>query len=421
MPYASNNDLPGAVKSALPDAAQSIWRAAANSALEKKPQDEEAAFAAGWGAVKNAGWEKTAEGAWVRKQVNAATHEFDLEVMSTGTWKGDTFTGADLDEMVKNFTVLKDVVKPPIKFGHWNRRHLEDGQPALGWAKAVRRVGDKLIATVSDVPDIVYQAIRQKLYRRVSAEVYFDYTYAGSKFGRVLAAIGLLGQDAPAVENLADLTAYLSRSTPDGGSFGRVAAFAFETDPHGSIINQFSESEDVMEKAELERQLATEKAAREKAEVDAKKYAADLDAEKKQQAAARKTARETELKTFCEDEVKAGRMTPAGRDIIVNDLVKHVYSDEAGFGLSFETFKAYCAAQGKKLDTGEKGAGGDGKKGGGAYESAGQEVDAKAKKYAAEHKVAYSEAVKIVLNEDDDLAGRYFDEEPVLDKGDTDA
>ncbi|MHC4620446.1 MAG: hypothetical protein ACYTEQ_22085, partial [Planctomycetota bacterium] len=86
----------------------------------------------------------------------------------------------------------------------------------------------------------------------------------------------------------------------------------------------------------------------------------------------------------------------------------------------FEIFKEYAETHGKVLDTSEKGEthkSDGGNKGDGSYDSANDEVDARARKYMADHKVVYAEAVKAVLNADDDLAGRYFDEDPVAKDG----
>jgi len=65
MPYPTLDSLPDGVK-VLPTSAQEIWRNAANSSLAKTPGDDEMAAKIGWGAVKNAGWAKDAEGKWAK-------------------------------------------------------------------------------------------------------------------------------------------------------------------------------------------------------------------------------------------------------------------------------------------------------------------------------------------------------------------
>lgn len=57
MPYKTNAELPKAVLTALPSAAQSIFRGAFNSHSSKNPDASEAAcFKVAWAAVANAGW-----------------------------------------------------------------------------------------------------------------------------------------------------------------------------------------------------------------------------------------------------------------------------------------------------------------------------------------------------------------------------
>ena len=132
MPYATNDQLPDAVKKALPADAQNIFRNAFNSALEKN-SDEQQANQIAWGAVKNAGFEKGEDGMWKKTQANnTETSEFDAEIFSVGTWNGDKYTVADLQDMVANFNALKDEIKPPIKLGHNKEQPMKDGMFSLG-------------------------------------------------------------------------------------------------------------------------------------------------------------------------------------------------------------------------------------------------------------------------------------------------
>ncbi|HET8995315.1 MAG TPA: ChaB family protein [Acetobacteraceae bacterium] len=52
MPYASNDDLPPAVRDHLPEHAQDIFREAFNHAWQQHAGDEQTAFRIAWGAVK---------------------------------------------------------------------------------------------------------------------------------------------------------------------------------------------------------------------------------------------------------------------------------------------------------------------------------------------------------------------------------
>lgn len=62
-------------------------------------------------------------------------NSWQVEVLSVGTWNGDTFTRADLREIAANFSRLGRQVRVPLKFGHDDGQTLlgqADGDPALG-------------------------------------------------------------------------------------------------------------------------------------------------------------------------------------------------------------------------------------------------------------------------------------------------
>jgi cation transport regulator ChaB len=64
MPYASNAELPEAVRTALPAAGQSTWRTIFNAADKQYPDDEDKAFATAWAGLRRAGWSKDSDGKW---------------------------------------------------------------------------------------------------------------------------------------------------------------------------------------------------------------------------------------------------------------------------------------------------------------------------------------------------------------------
>ncbi len=138
---------------------------------------------------------------------------WQVEVLSAGTWNGDTFTRADLQEIAANFGRLRAQLRVPLKFGHDDGQTLlgqADGDPALGWVTALEARGDRLVATFGRVPRMVRQAVQAGLYRHVSSEIAYDVKVHRERIGKVLVGVALLGADLPAVSNLADLGAYLS-------------------------------------------------------------------------------------------------------------------------------------------------------------------------------------------------------------------
>jgi cation transport regulator len=407
MPYPKKSDLPDAVKNALPSEAQEIWRNAFNSAYEKYPDDEERCNKIAWGAVKNAGWVKE-DDKWVKHSAEPKTHEFDAEIFSVGTWNGDKYTTKDLDAMVEAFPALAQEIKPPVKLGHNEQQMatvMKDGHPALGWVKAVKRQGDKLIATLTGVPEIVYNAITAGRYKRVSAEIYWNLKAAGKTFKRALAGVALLGADIPAVTNLADLDAYLGQSIHDG-SFERVGVYSFAVDDSGTILLQ--EEPDMADdaKKEYEVKLKEMETALKATEEEKTKYMKDLEELKGKVTAEKKEQRETAIKEFCEKAVKEGRMLPFERDAIIA-FDKHSYTDEGGYAITFDALKESIEKREKVIPLNEEK--GKHKTDTKEYDSPVKELDARARKYMAEHeKVDYGQAMQAVMAEDEELAKEYL-------------
>lgn len=123
-----------------------------------------------------------------------------VEIFAAGTHNGDTYTEQDLDDIIAAYNELD--YTPPVKSGH----HKDvPGMPALGWVKNLRRVGQKLVADFVDVPEKVYEAIKERRYNTVSSEIYFNLQRAGRVFRRALKAVAILGADIPAVAGLKPL------------------------------------------------------------------------------------------------------------------------------------------------------------------------------------------------------------------------
>lgn len=122
-----------------------------------------------------------------------------VEIFRSGTWNGDRYTDADLDEMVGNFHKVGFEV--PLKLGH---KEVSGGE-AFGWVAALRRAGDRLVADFRDVPAAIFAKIKARAFDPVSAEIFWDLVRNGQKFKRVLKAVALLGAETPAVSGLKPL------------------------------------------------------------------------------------------------------------------------------------------------------------------------------------------------------------------------
>lgn len=123
-----------------------------------------------------------------------------VEVFKSGTHNGDQYTTQDLDDMVGAFKELD--YSPAIKVGHSKDA---PGSPSYGWVRNLRRVGEKLYADFEDMHDSVIDAVRKRLYDRVSSEIYFNLKRGDKTFRRALKAVALLGAEVPAVANLIPL------------------------------------------------------------------------------------------------------------------------------------------------------------------------------------------------------------------------
>lgn len=129
------------------------------------------------------------------------------DIFSAGKWNGRSFTEADLDEVVKSFDFFALSGRVPLKLGHNNEQPLTDGQPALGWVQRIWREGKKLKADFSDVPGVLWDAIKAGRYKFISVELLRDVNAGTRVVPLVLDAVALLGADVPAVGTLNDLQA----------------------------------------------------------------------------------------------------------------------------------------------------------------------------------------------------------------------
>lgn len=250
-----------------------------------------------------------------------AEHRIEAEIFSVGEWNGEHFTRRDLEEIASNFHKLKDNLRPPLKFGHDENQTLlgqRDGDPALGWVEALRVRGERLVATFAGVPGVVAEAIDKGLYRRVSAELYFNLRRKGKKLGKALKAVALLGADLPAVTNLRDLQAYLAIVAPEDLSGSEARVFTWPV-PHSSQLQSSSHQEEEIPMPELDipdtvqEELAELRAYREQQESQEA-----LERQRRKNEAFR-VAREQAV-SFCEEQVREGRLSPHLRDQLVKEI-----------------------------------------------------------------------------------------------------
>lgn len=162
MPYSSNSDLPEAVRNALPEAAQSVFRAVVDEALADG-DPEESAFQQAWGAVRNK-WKKGTDGKWVEK---------------SGPTSGDSHVpGTEWDEYEK-FHIFKSD---------------PDSRIIYGWASVITKRGEPVIDTQGDIIDapVLVKAVTDFMIDAREAHVMHE----GEKHGIIVHSFPLVGDIA---------------------------------------------------------------------------------------------------------------------------------------------------------------------------------------------------------------------------------
>jgi len=228
MPYKYPSDIPEGIKN-LPIEAQKIWIDIFNNAYEQykdRTERESLANATAWAGLKKAGWKQDKEGNWVKTEgegnltsielaiweTYSQTYELkNVEVFGTGQWNNYKITDEDLDNIVNGTNEIIDRLKPKVKLGHDDKQELlqKSGLPAGGWITKLKRVGNKILVDIKEVPKVLYELIKNGAYKRISSEILYDYTEPSTRknYKKVLSAIAFLGADLPAVTNLKDIAA----------------------------------------------------------------------------------------------------------------------------------------------------------------------------------------------------------------------
>lgn len=261
-----------------------------------------------------------------------STHSFEDVIFSVGTWNGYTVSAQTLKNLKNNFDSLKSKFKVPLKLGHNESQKVTDGQPALGWVDSLRLDNDsnptKLYATYTDMPSIVFNAIKKKLYRSRSIEIE-DQLRDGKKVNTVLTAVALLGSELPAVESLDDLGKYLASKDYDKNDLKKYKidcsrdtsithsnqlSFKIDINKEGSVMTPEEEAKlrDELTKSKLENaSLVKDKADLESTNAKFSKDNADREEETKK---ALITEKRTGIKALLEIAVKDEVITPAQRE-----------------------------------------------------------------------------------------------------------
>lgn len=234
------------------------------------------------------------------------------EIFATGVWNGKTFSEADLDGIVQSFDFFNLGGRIPLKLGHNTEQPLTDGQPALGWVDRVWRDGAKLMADFRDVPKIVYDAIKNGLYKFVSVELLRDVKADTRVVPLMLDAVALLGADLPAVGSLSDLQALTMAAKFEGRErLTFTQAFTTTGGRKAMADDDVKVREELQRLREANQRLQDEAAAIKSQAVAATENFSKLQADVRTKEV---TAKRKTIKDLLETAVRDKRMLPSGRE-----------------------------------------------------------------------------------------------------------
>lgn len=339
----------------------------------------------------------------------------DVEIFATGKHRGSEvvdITENDLQEMVKSFNELSGTggFQPVLKLGHDDVQKFfgaRKGAPNLGFVEKLRIEGSKILADFTNIPDALFDLIKQRRFNSVSIEMFPKTEFNGKQFKNVLTAVALLGAELPAVKGLKDLAATLFTEEAEKDFPGEKIELKEQDMPFSQ------EQVDTLVDAAVAK--ATKEA---KAE-----FTVQLDAvtvERDDALKARDTAQES-LRTFEADiekqsatamvdkAIEEGKLLPAQKDAAlafamnVSGTIKMGDKETSASKL----FTDFIDSLPTKVDLSEKGEGNANESN---FVSAADQVDALAKakvSASSDGKMDYATARQIVLSEDADLKARY--------------
>ena len=335
-------------------------------------------------------------------QVLSGVEIFAIGVHHASSGGRVEITEQDLDDMVASFKDLNDFggFKPVLKLGHTETQKFFgniSGAPNLGFVENVRRIGNTIVADFVNVPQLLFDLIKDGRYNQVSIEMMRTVDVVGKKFKNVLTAVALLGAEMPAVKGLNELAkalmadAALNQVTCGNLEGDRIELTSMEADmPEGTTYNQ-EQHDALVQKAVSEAVAAatakfTEEKDATKAELTKVKGERDglrqaLHTFKTDQVA-------TELKTIVDDAVKAGKVLPKQRDSLIEMGAAMASLEKFGSGEKdgLTGFKDHVNALPKVVEFGEKGEADGDSPNDQTFDNEGDRVDALVRKHMADEK-----------------------------------
>jgi hypothetical protein len=291
---------------------------------------------------------------------------------------------------------MAEVYNPAVREAPLTIGHPEHNRPAYGWVKglAVSAEGRLQTAGLREVEPQFAEMVAARRFPKRSASFYPPNHPNNPTPGNwYLRHVAFLGAQPPAIAGLKDI------------QFADDAAGAISFSEAGAGTGATTEEDDEMDK-DLQAKLdAAEKAT---AEANARaaaavKEKAEADAKLAQFAEAARTERHAGYVSFCEEQVKAGKLLPkdAAAAVAVLDTLADaapVEFAEAGATKKLapaDWLKGLIAAAKPVVSFGEQAAAGAGHA---TAPENDDELDKRAKAYAAQHNVSYADALSKVVS-----------------------
>ena len=290
------------------------------------------------------------------------------DIFSVGTWNGDYYGDKDLDDMVKNFELLKkenptykDGVPLKVDFFKDTKKDGHGGMPAAGLITRIYREGKKLFAEINNIPKVIKELIESKAYRQVSAEVIWNYKHNEERLSRVLKAVALLGVEFPGVSNLNEFAALYVKEFGESEEFKSYITETNKTNKEEQEMAEVKELEEQLKKEKQEKEDLIKKY--EALEKEKKASQEKADAESKKAAELAISQKKAEIKTFVEKQKADGKVLPAHEKTVMFvmeniDVSKTVkFTDNAGKESdisALDAMKIYIESLPKIVDFKEK-------------------------------------------------------------------
>jgi hypothetical protein len=155
----------------------------------------------------------------------------NVQTFAVGEYPGNepgevwVFTDGDVKEIEDNFRLLSEGKTPKLRVPVAVGDHKAKG--AYGWVTACRKKGDLLFTDWSDVHPALIQAVKEKRFLKVSAEVKPDFMDRdGKHYGQYLFRVVVLGAEVPRVPGLEDIPADSFSDPTPGRRCERTLTFA---------------------------------------------------------------------------------------------------------------------------------------------------------------------------------------------------